>query len=114
MLDYQALEKLGRECGFTYVEPLDASTIKLLPEVREMCKNGNCGRYGKNWSCPPGCGTLEECRARVEHFQEGILVRTCFLWEPAAAASARPAPIRTLPAVSRRSRFRPWSLMACW
>ena len=76
MLDYQALEKLGRECGFTYVEPLDASTIKLLPEVREMCKNGNCGRYGKNWSCPPGCGTLEECRARVEHFQEGILVQT--------------------------------------
>ena len=27
MLDYQALEKLGRECGFTYVEPLDACLL---------------------------------------------------------------------------------------
>ncbi len=76
MLDYEKLEQLGQECGFTHVGPLDASTIKLLPEVREMCHNNTCGRYGANWSCPPGCGTLEECRARVQGFQEGILVQT--------------------------------------
>ena len=76
MLDYQKLERLGQECGFTHVAPLAVSTIRLLPEVREMCQRNSCGKYGKNWSCPPGCGTLEECRDRVNHFQEGILVQT--------------------------------------
>ncbi len=39
-----------------------------------MCEN--CGRYGKHWSCPPGCGPLEDCRKRVGKYQKGILVQT--------------------------------------
>lgn len=82
MLDYQALEKLGRECGFTYVEPLDASTIKLLPEVREMCKNGNCGRYGKNWSCPPGAAAPWKSAGRGWNiFKKGFWCRPWVNWK---------------------------------
>ena len=76
MIDYAELERLGLEYGFTHVVPLDPSTIRLLPEVRDMCSANSCRRYGTNWSCPPGCGTLEECRQRVAAFREGILVQT--------------------------------------
>ena len=65
MLDMEELKKLGEEAGFTHVSALDCSTIKLLPEVRQMCASNTCHMYGKNWHCPPGCGTLEECEARV-------------------------------------------------
>ena len=76
MLNLQELEKIGLECGFTHVAPLKVSTIDLLPEVRDMCKANTCHMYGKNWCCPPGVGTLEQCRERLEKYENGILVQT--------------------------------------
>ena len=76
MIDYEALRQQGQQAGFTYVAPLEVSTIKLLPEVRDMCATNSCGAYGKKWSCPPGCGDLETCRAKVQKYAEGILVQT--------------------------------------
>lgn len=76
MIDYQALEALGKQAGFTHTAPLDCATIKLMPEVREMCASNSCHMYGKNWSCPPGCGTLEECREKIKRYTHGLLVQT--------------------------------------
>lgn len=76
MIDYKELEVIGKQTGFSHIAPLDCSTIQLLPEVRQMCANNTCHMYGKNWSCPPGCGTLEECEARVRQYTYGILVQT--------------------------------------
>lgn len=73
-MDYAWMEKLAREAGFTHMGPLDPKTIEQKPEVRQMC--AVCGRYAKCWSCPPGCGTLEECAQRVKCFKNGILVQT--------------------------------------
>ena len=76
MLDLDALRKIAEEAGFTHIGPLDRSTIELRTEVREMCRTGNCGAYGKKWSCPPACGSLEECQKRLEQYDRGILVQT--------------------------------------
>lgn len=76
MLNYQELIGMGENAGFTHVAPLKVSTIQLMPEVRDMCAANTCGAYGKKWSCPPGCGDLETCRAKVQKYAEGILVQT--------------------------------------
>lgn len=68
--------ELAKGTGFSYVAELDAGTIELLDEVRAMCGSNSCGMYGKNWACPPACGELEECRARVSKFKAGIIVQT--------------------------------------
>lgn len=68
--------RLALECGFDHAARLDCGAITLRPEVRDACAKNACGRYGKNWSCPPGCGTLEECAARVRAYSEGIIVQT--------------------------------------
>ena len=73
-MDYETAAKAAAEAGFVYAAPLDPGTIVLKEEVRQMC--AACGRYGKCWSCPPGCGTLEECRGRVACYRNGILVQT--------------------------------------
>jgi len=73
-MDYAMIEALAKEAGFTHMGPLDPRTIELKEQVRQMC--AACGRHGKCWSCPPACGTLEECTARVEKYQHGILVQT--------------------------------------
>lgn len=75
-MDYAQIEKMAQAAGFTHVAPLDVRTLELKPEVRGMCETNSCGRFGKCWSCPPGCGSLEECARKVSRFRHGILVQT--------------------------------------
>ena len=75
-MTYEKLAAIAEESGFTAWAPLDVSTIELMTDVRDMCAVNTCGMYGKRWSCPPGCGTLEECAQRLKGFERGILVQT--------------------------------------
>lgn len=76
MLDEKWLEEQGLAQGFSHIGVLDCGTLVLRPEVRQMCEVNTCGKYGKCWSCPPGCGTLEECREKVSKYEKGIIVQT--------------------------------------
>lgn len=76
MIDYEALKQLAIESGFTNAGPLDVSTLEFMPEVRDMCASDKCHAYGKNWSCPPACGSLEEMREKVKKYSKGLLVQT--------------------------------------
>ncbi|MEA5050456.1 MAG: DUF2284 domain-containing protein [Oscillospiraceae bacterium] len=76
MLDYDKLFADAEACGFTNWGKLDASTLEFLDDIRVMCTADRCRRYGKTWSCPPACGTLEEIRAKMAPYKEGILVQT--------------------------------------
>ena len=70
------LQKKARELGFDTVAPLDPSTLEARQDVRDMCRADKCMIFGKNWGCPPHCGTLEECAQRLKNFDRGILVQT--------------------------------------
>jgi predicted metal-binding protein len=75
-ISFEKLNTLALEAGFDAAGALDCSTIDLHPEVRAACKTDRCGRYGTNWSCPPGCGTLEECAVRIRQYAKGLIVQT--------------------------------------
>lgn len=76
-MTYEELTQMAEAAGFTAWAPLDAAAIELKPEVRDMCAANTCGMYGKSWSCPPACGTLEGCAQRLKGYPRGILVQTC-------------------------------------
>lgn len=76
MLNYEELMSLATTCGFSNAGPLNVSTLEFLPEVRDMCAADKCHAYGKNWACPPACGTLEEMREKVKAYKQGLLVQT--------------------------------------
>lgn len=65
---------LALRMGFSHAGVLDAATIRLKEEVRQMC--AACGMHDKRWSCPPGCGSLEDLREKVGAYSTGILVQT--------------------------------------
>lgn len=73
-MTYQELETWAKEAGFTGVGRLNPETIVLKPEVRDMC--AACQMYGKRWSCPPGCGDLEEISGKIRQFSQGILLQS--------------------------------------
>ena len=62
--------------GFSCAVSLDPATLVPRPDVRAMCADDRCGAYGKNWTCPPYCGTLEECAASIGRYRRGILLQT--------------------------------------
>ena len=72
----QELCALAQSICFEHAGPLDPATIELKEEVREMCASGKCAMYDKRWSCPPGCGTLDECRELLKGYTSGILVQS--------------------------------------
>lgn len=76
MDDLKKITEIIESAGFSHTERIHMETVELMDEVREMCQNGNCGMYGKNWACPPGCGSLEDCRKNLSRYQKGILVQT--------------------------------------
>lgn len=77
------LIKLASEAGFSRAVMFDPAILKPLPEVRDMCRADRCHVYGKNWSCPPGSGTLQEAAAIMRKYPRGILVQsTGQLWQP--------------------------------
>lgn len=75
-MELEELKNIGNSIGFFKVEELNIDKIKLLPEVRQMCSTDKCHMYGRNWSCPPACGTLEECAADISVYKKGIIVQT--------------------------------------
>lgn len=75
-MKYDRLAALAADAGFTAWAPLDVPTIELKQEVRDMCASGACQRFGRCWSCPPACGTLEACAARLAEHRSGILVQS--------------------------------------
>ena len=49
--------------------------LEFSPRIRAVCKN-ECPRYGKTWACPPGVGTVEECRKKCLSYPHGLLFST--------------------------------------
>lgn len=68
--------ELAEACEFSHFGPLNVAAMQLHPEVRDMCASGKCMMYGKNWCCPPHCGTLEELEQKVRQFSDGIIVQS--------------------------------------
>lgn len=62
--------------GFSTAAVLDTKTLIPLQEVRDMCSSGRCQAYGKNWMCPPLCGSVDDCALKLARYQQGILIQT--------------------------------------
>jgi len=68
--------KKALSLGFSHAVPLDPTTLVVREDIRAMCAADKCRAYGKNWTCPPHCGTLKECEQAIHRFSHGILLQT--------------------------------------
>lgn len=74
--DTDALIKEALAEGFTHAGELNIKALVFMPEVRDMCSADRCHMYGKNWRCPPGCGSIEEAAQQASAYTYGLLVQT--------------------------------------
>lgn len=66
----------AREIGFTEAAPMETAGLEARRDIREMCAENRCNAYNHNWTCPPACGTLEQCQAEMRRCTRGILLQT--------------------------------------
>jgi len=66
------------EQGFSEAGVIPVKKIRFYEEVRGMCMSNTCGGYGKTWACPPAVGTVAECRARCEAYEDMVLFSAVF------------------------------------
>lgn len=62
--------------GFDAAAPLSPAALTARADVRAMCAADKCRAYGRNWTCPPQCGTIEECQSKMHSYTSGILLQT--------------------------------------
>ncbi len=52
------------------------SEIVFSEEFRSSCESNQCGKYGTNWSCPPGVGEPAALIEQARGFQNGLVIQT--------------------------------------
>lgn len=75
MTDRQLME-LATGCGFDHVGMLNVPALEFNPAVRDMCASDRCKSFGRCWTCPPYCGTLEEIAEKTASYHRGVLVQS--------------------------------------
>ena len=71
--------ELCKEAGVHEQAVIPVEKIKFSDEVRHLCEVNYCGSYGKTWACPPGVGSVEECREKCMAFTQVYIFTT---WHP--------------------------------
>lgn len=71
----EELEERIRDLPIVEYQWMDVHSMDFSQKVRHICQS-ECPRYGKSWSCPPGVGSVEECRERCMQFQELFIFST--------------------------------------
>lgn len=75
-MTFESLRTLALEQGFSHVGQLNMAALKFLPEIRAMCNADKCRNYGRCWTCPPYCGSLESISEKAKGYSWGILLQS--------------------------------------
>jgi len=50
--------------------------IVLSPTFRAICRQNNCGQYGRCHMCPPDIGPIEHLMEKVRSYEKGLVYQT--------------------------------------
>lgn len=74
-MDKQRLEEALSELPLYVYFYIDPNTLEFSDRIRWICEN-ECPRYGQSWACPPGVGSVEQCKARCLSYNSCLVVGT--------------------------------------
>lgn len=57
---------------YFYITP---DQLEFSDRIRYICKT-ECPRYGKSWACPPGVGSVEDCKVKCLGYRECLVIGT--------------------------------------
>lgn len=75
MLDKALLEQQLSQLPLYTYGFVDTQTLEFSERVRYICRN-DCSMYGKSWACPPGVGTVAQCREKCLCYGQCLIICT--------------------------------------
>lgn len=58
--------------GYFFIDPKE---LEFNDRIRWICEH-ECPMYGKTWACPPGVGTVRQCRAKCQSYENCLMIAT--------------------------------------
>ena len=74
-MNRELLEQQMQELPIVQYEYFETKELIFTEKVRYICQT-ECSQYGKSWACPPGVGTVEECREKCLSYPHALLITT--------------------------------------
>lgn len=72
-MNYEKLEAALSELPLYIYAWVDPKGLEFSDRVRWICQH-ECSMYGTTWACPPGVGTVEECKAKCMSYNKCLLI----------------------------------------
>ena len=69
------LEQILLSGGATGVGEIAVKDIQINEHFRTLCENNACGRYGRNYMCPPSIGDMDFCKSRVQSYEKAFAIQ---------------------------------------
>jgi predicted metal-binding protein len=69
------VEEFASNLGMITCKEIDPKTLVPEERIRAYCVENKCGNYGKNYTCPPYAGSLEEISTRISKYSHGLLLQ---------------------------------------
>lgn len=76
MISDKDLTDAALEVGAHKAVILNTEDIVLSAEFRDICRNNQCGKYGKCWVCPPELPSVETVMEKVRSYSRAIWYQT--------------------------------------
>lgn len=74
-MNREALEAALSELPLYACFFFDPKELEFSDRVRWICEH-ECSRYGNSWACPPGVGTVAECKAHCLSYSTCMVIAT--------------------------------------
>ena len=58
--------------AYFYIDP---QSLEYSDRIRWICEH-ECPMYGKTWACPPGVGTVEQCKEKCLRYKNCLVIGT--------------------------------------
>lgn len=75
MMDLERLEQGLAELPLYVYHFLDTKELEFADRIRWICEH-ECPMYGKSWACPPGVGSVADCRRKCLGYEHALLIST--------------------------------------
>ena len=73
------MEKLIQQAvsaGMDKAQVIAVERVVFDPLLRKLCEDNRCGKYNRNYACPPFVGTPEEVMARAKTYENAMVMQT--------------------------------------
>ncbi len=74
-MNREKLEQGLRELPLYTYFFIDPKELEFSDRVRWICEH-ECAQYGKSWACPPGVGSVEQCRQHCLSYNSCLVIST--------------------------------------